>query len=47
MTADKEGDEHLFKHFFLPDDHAADLAHDVGMNGVKTSDPILKFGGFN
>ena len=36
MSADKQRDKHLLQNFFLTDDDAPDLPHDIGFHGAET-----------
>jgi len=47
MAADKQGDHHLFKHFFLPDNNAPDLLNDGAFDFGEPRDPGFQFGGLN
>jgi hypothetical protein len=38
MASDEEADHHLIDYFFLADDHAADLPHDLGLDMTEALD---------
>ncbi len=45
MAADEQRDENLVEHFFLPDDHLADLGEDAVAHRLKAFDALLQFRG--
>ena len=45
VAADKQRDQNLIEHFFLADDHLADLRQDAVAHRVKAFDALLQFCG--
>ena len=47
VAADEQRDHYLLDHFFLADDHPANLADNVVMHVLEALDPLLQFGGID
>ena len=45
VAADEQRDHHLLNHFFLADDHAVNLGHDLVAHFLKSRDAVLQVAG--